>query len=73
MVCSTICLTVYRHLSGLLNGGWGFKVHTEGDLDQALKTALSNQNAFSFLDIYLEPTDISSALNRLAQRLSKVT
>lgn len=61
----------YHHLPDLLGGGWGFEVHTEGELDQALKAALNNQDNFSLLNIHLEPNDISPALSRLAKRLSK--
>jgi len=55
----------------LLGGGWGFEVHTEGELDQALNAAIANQDAFSLLNVHLEPNDISQALKRLAEGLSK--
>lgn len=61
----------YHRLPDLLGGGWGFEVHTEGDLDQALKAALANKDRFSLLNIHLSPTDISPALSRLAKRMSK--
>ena len=61
----------YHRLPDLLGDGWGFEVYTEGDLDQALNAALANQDTFSLLNIHLEPTDISPALNRLAKRMSK--
>jgi indolepyruvate decarboxylase len=61
----------YHRLPELLGGGWGFEVKTEGELDQALKAALNNQDTFSLLNIHLEPNDISPALARLAKRLSK--
>ena len=61
----------YHRLPDLLGGGWGFEVRTEGELDQALKAALNNQDNFSLLNIHLEPNDISPALARLAKRLSK--
>jgi indolepyruvate decarboxylase len=61
----------YHQLPELLGGGWGFEVHTEGELDQALKAALNNEDTFSLLNIHLEPNDISPALSRLAKRLSK--
>jgi indolepyruvate decarboxylase len=61
----------YHRLPELLGGGWGFEVHTEGELDQALKAALNNEDTFSLLNIHLEPNDISPALSRLAKRLSK--
>ena len=43
----------------------------EGDLEKALKAALANRDTFSLLNIHLEPLDISRALKRLAERLSK--
>jgi len=61
----------YHRLPELLGGGKGFEVRTEGELDQALKAALNNQDDFSLLNIHLEPNDISPALARLANRLSK--
>jgi indolepyruvate decarboxylase len=61
----------YHRLPDLLGGGWGFEVRTEGDLQQAMQAALANRDTFSLLNIHLEPMDISPALSRLAQRLSK--
>ena len=61
----------YHRMPDLLGGGWGFEVHTEGDLDKALKAAFANQDSFSLLNIHLDPLDISPALKRLAERLSK--
>ncbi len=61
----------YHRLPDLLGGGWGFEVHTEGDLEKALRASLANRDRFSVLNIHLEPTDISPALERLAKTLSK--
>ena len=61
----------YHRMPDLLGGGWGFEVRTEGELDQALNAALANQDAFSILNVHLEPDDISEALKRLAEGLSK--
>ena len=61
----------YHRLPDLLGGGWGFEVRTEGELDQALKAAINNEDTFSLLNIHLDPNDISPALARLAKRLSK--
>jgi indolepyruvate decarboxylase len=61
----------YHRLPDLLGGGWGFEVHTEGDLDKALHAALANRDRFSLLNIHLDPLDISPALQRLAKTLSK--
>jgi indolepyruvate decarboxylase len=61
----------YHRLPDLLGGGWGFEVHTEGDLEKALGAALANRDRFSLLNIHLDKTDISPALARLAEWLSK--
>lgn len=61
----------YHRMPDLLGGGWGFEVHTEGDLDQALNAAMANKDAFSLLNIHLQPLDVSPALKRLGARLSK--
>ena len=61
----------YHRMPDLLGGGWGFEVRTEGELDQALNAALANREAFSLLNVHLEPDDISPALKRLAEGLSK--
>ena len=61
----------YHRMPDLLGGGWGFEVRTEGELDQALNAALANQDAFSILNVHLEPDDISEALKRLAEGLAK--
>ena len=61
----------YHRVPDLLGGGWGFEVRTEGDLEKAFSAALGNRDSFSLLNVHLDPHDISPALNRLAQRLSK--
>ncbi|HUE17285.1 MAG TPA: thiamine pyrophosphate-binding protein [Planctomycetaceae bacterium] len=61
----------YHRLPDLVGGGWGFEIHTEGELDQSLKAALQNKDTFSLLNIHLEQRDISPALERLTRRLAK--
>jgi indolepyruvate decarboxylase len=61
----------YHRLPDLLGGGWGFEVRTEGDLEKALRAALANRDRFSLLNLHLDPTDISPALERLARSLAK--
>ncbi len=61
----------YHRLPDLLGGGWGFEVHTEGDLEQALAAALANQESFSIINVHLAPDDISPALQRLTNSLRK--
>ncbi|QDT37288.1 alpha-keto acid decarboxylase family protein [Stratiformator vulcanicus] len=61
----------YHRMPDLLGGGWGFEIRTEGELDQALKAAMANEDAFSILNVHLKPDDVSPALTRLAERMSK--
>ena len=61
----------YHKLCDFLGGGRGFEVHTEDQLETALKEALANRESFSVLNIHLGKLDISPALERLAERLSK--
>ncbi len=60
----------YHRMPDLLGGGWGFEVHTEEDLDQALNAALANKDAFSLLNVHLAPLDVSPALERITKRLA---
>ncbi len=59
----------YHRMPELLGSGWGFEVHTEGDLEKAFKAAFANQDSFSLLNVHLDKYDVSPALKRLAQRL----
>jgi indolepyruvate decarboxylase len=61
----------YHRLPDLLGAGWGFEVHTERDLDQSLNAALAHTDAFSLLNVHLDPRDVSPALLRLGERLSQ--
>ena len=61
----------YHRLPDLLGGGWGFEVRTEGELDQSLNAALAHKDAFSLINVHLDPFDVSPALKRLGERLSK--
>ena len=61
----------YHRITELFGGGKGYEVHTEGDLERSLKAALAEKDTFSILNVHLSPTDVSPALERLAERLSK--
>lgn len=61
----------YHRMPDLLGDGWGFEVSTVGELHQSMKAALANEDAFTILNVHLEPDDISPALDRLASRMSK--
>ncbi|MEY2726416.1 MAG: hypothetical protein RLZZ458_2283 [Planctomycetota bacterium] len=60
----------YHRMPELLGAGWGFEVHTEGDLEKAFQAALANVDTFSILNVHLEKLDVSPALKRLAARLA---
>jgi indolepyruvate decarboxylase len=62
----------YHKMPELLGSGLGLEVRTEGELDDALNRALANTSSFSLLNVHLDPWDRSPALERLAQRLSKL-
>jgi len=55
----------------LLGGGRGFVAKTVGDVRRALDESLANRESFSIVEVDLDPYDISPALVRLGQRLSK--
>jgi indolepyruvate decarboxylase len=53
----------------LLGSGHGFLVKTAGDMRKALDASLANRDAFSLIEVDLDPYDISPALCRLGERL----
>jgi indolepyruvate decarboxylase len=55
----------------LLGGGLGFVAKTVGDVRRALDESLANRESFSIVEVDLDPYDISPALVRLGNRLSK--
>jgi indolepyruvate decarboxylase len=61
----------YAKLPEVLGGGRGYEIHTEGELDAALRSAWADTSGPSLLQVKIGPHDISTALNRLAERLSK--
>jgi indolepyruvate decarboxylase len=61
----------FHRLPELLGAGWGFEVHTVAELQQSMKAALAHEDAFSILNVHLDPMDISPALKRLASRMAK--
>lgn len=61
----------YHRLPDLLGAGWGFEVHTVADLHQAMAAALAHEDAYSILNVHLDPMDTSPALKRLGARLAK--
>jgi indolepyruvate decarboxylase len=61
----------YHRLPDLLGKGWGFEVNSNGELKQAMQAAIAHLDSFSILNVHLEPNDVSPALRRLAERMSK--
>ena len=61
----------YSSITSLFGAGRGFHVRTEGEFDDAMKTALNETQQFSLIEIELEKLDRSPALARLAERMSE--
>ena len=62
----------YHKVPEVVGAGLGIEVRTVGELETALRAALDNLAGFSLLNVHLDPYDRSPALERLAQRLSKI-
>ena len=62
----------YHRVPEVLGAGLGLEIRTVGELDAGLRSALSNTESFSLLNVHLDPYDRSPALERLANRLSKI-
>ncbi len=62
----------FHKIPEVLGAGLGLEVRTEGELDTALNRAVANTESFSLLNVHLDPWDRSPALERLAQKLSKM-
>jgi len=58
----------FSRIPDVLGVGAGFDVHTEEQLDAALDTARAS-DTFSILDVHLDPSDTSPALQRLTATL----
>ncbi|MHB1036429.1 MAG: alpha-keto acid decarboxylase family protein [Pirellulales bacterium] len=61
----------YHRLPEVLGGGVGYEVRTEGEFDCALRTAWDDRARMSLIQVHLDPSDRSQALERLAARLAK--
>jgi TPP-dependent 2-oxoacid decarboxylase len=61
----------YHRLPDLIGAGRGFVVETEEDLEKALTTAREHTESFCLLDVRLDSTDRSPALQRLTGRLAE--
>ena len=61
----------YSSIPTLFSAGRGFHVRTEGEFDEAMKTALNETQHFTLIEVELEKLDRSPALARLAERMSE--
>ena len=61
----------FHKLPEVLQGGKGFEVRTEGELDLALTEALTTRGEFCLIHVHIGAGDFSPALKRLALALSK--
>ena len=61
----------FSRIPEILGAGKGFDVHTEDDLDAALRAACAYTDGFSILDVHLDPKDCSPALQRMTASLGK--
>jgi indolepyruvate decarboxylase len=62
----------FHKIPEVLGTGRGWEVRTEEELDSALRAAEANTACFSLINVHLDPYDRSPALERLANRLSKM-
>jgi indolepyruvate decarboxylase len=62
----------YHKVPDVVGAGMGLEVRTVGELDSGLRRAIDHDSSFSLLNVHLDPHDRSPALERLAQKLSKL-
>jgi len=60
----------YHKLPEVFGGGWGRRVRTEDELEDALTTARATNNGPALIEIMLDRFDTSDALKRLGEALS---
>ena len=61
----------YARLPELLGTGRGIVVRTEGEFDSAMKIALAETQHYVLIEVKLDKSDMSRALTRLAEQVSK--
>jgi indolepyruvate decarboxylase len=61
----------YSLIPDLVGGGRGVVVTTEDELENALKAAQTYTDGFTIIDVQLDPSDSSPALQRLTEGLAK--
>ena len=62
----------YHRIPEVLGTGLGLEVRTVAELDDALDRAWRNTSSFSLLNVHLEKTDRSPALERLTARMGEI-
>ena len=60
----------YSSIPALFSTGRGFHVRTEGEFDEAIRTALDETQHFTLIEAELDKLDTSPALARLAERMA---
>jgi indolepyruvate decarboxylase len=61
----------YHKLPEVYGGGRGYLVRTEGEFDAALRSAWADNSGISLIQVTLDKSDHSQALERLTEKLSK--
>jgi indolepyruvate decarboxylase len=61
----------FHRVPDVLGTGRGFVVETEQQLDEALRAAEQHTSCFCLLEVRLNPSDRSPALQRLAGRMAE--
>jgi indolepyruvate decarboxylase len=61
----------YQRLPEVLGGGTGWDVRTEGEFDEALRSALADEQAMNLIRVHIGLDDRSQTLDRLAAGLAR--
>jgi indolepyruvate decarboxylase len=61
----------YHRMPELLGAGCSYLIHTEDELDEALRAAQAHRESFVLIEVKLAPRDCSPALQRLTRRFAK--
>ncbi len=61
----------YHKLPEIYGGGTGYEVQTEKEFDAALRAAWEDTSGMSIIQVHIALDDVSKALRRLAEKLSK--
>lgn len=59
----------YHRVPAVLGVGWGVRVQTEGELDEALTAARARTDSFCLIEVVLDRLDASDTLRRIAEGL----